>query len=90
MAQPSILVGTFSIFEYLILKQMYPNFKTIMSRITPGLNYIIILFLGDRNIYHVTMTSVLALTRISVPISIFGRYVHFGSLSAVGSFTKNL
>ena len=30
MAQPSILVGTFSIFEYLILKQMYPNFKTIM------------------------------------------------------------
>ena len=51
------------------------------------------LFWGDRNIYHVTITSVLALTQVSAPIGIFGnalRFVYFGCLSAVGSFTKNL
>ena len=96
MAPPSIFVGTPSIFESLMLIQIYLYCKTIITQVLQYYTWTKLyhdVILGDRNIYHVTITSVLALTKVSAPIGIFGnalRFVYFGCLSAVGSFTKNL
>ena len=59
MARPSVFVGTPSIFESLRLKQIYLYCKTITYNkcITHRQTLILYYFLGDRNEYHVAMTS---------------------------------
>ena len=57
MARPSIFVGTPSIFESLILKQIDLHCKNIITYVLHIETFLRYYFLGDRNKFHVTMSS---------------------------------
>ena len=55
VSRTSIVVATPSILNLLYLNKLFFTVKPIITHVL--LNFIMILFLGDRNKYHVTMTS---------------------------------
>ena len=86
VARPIVCVGTPSIFESLILKEIDLYCKNFITHVIHiDLTLLLFYFFRDRNKYHVTI--VLALNRVSALIGIFFantlRYVYFGCLSSI-------